>query len=148
MATINREATVHSSADTLWSKLFEDPNRWPDWLTPVRGLEERASGPVRAGSELSARLGNIGGKIRVTEATRGQRLRWKAGPPMLLAMGTGMKGSLELHATGNGSTHVHLKMKSPLMLGPMLKMMSGLNLKDEMTKTIGRIKELGERSEG
>jgi hypothetical protein len=39
-------------------------------------------------------------------------------------------------------------MKSPLMLGPMLKMMSGLNLKDERTKTIGRIKELGERSEG
>lgn len=148
MATINREETVHSSADALWSNLFEDPNRWPDWLTPVRGLEERASDHVQAGSELSARLGNIGGKIRVTEATSGQRLRWKAGPPMLLAMGTGMKGSLELHATGNGSTHVHLKMTSPPMLGPMLKMMSGLNLEDEMTKTIARIKELGERSEG
>jgi Polyketide cyclase / dehydrase and lipid transport len=144
MATINREATVHSSADTLWSSLFEDPNRWPDWLTPVRGLEERASSPVHAGSELGVRLGNMGGKIRVLEATKGTRLRWKAGPSMLLAMGTGMNGSLDIHPTGNGATHVHLTMKSPLMLGPLVRMMSGLNLKDEMTKTIGRIKELGE----
>jgi Polyketide cyclase / dehydrase and lipid transport len=148
MATINRETTVQAAPDTLWSNLFEDPNRWPDWLTPIRGLEERASGPVRSGTELSARLGNMGGKVRVTEATRGQRLRWKAGPPMLLAMGTGMKGSLDFQRAGNGSTRVVLKMKSPLMLSPMLKMMSGLNLKDEMTKTIGRIKELGERNEG
>lgn len=148
MATVNRETTVQAAADTLWSNLFEDPNRWPDWLTPVRGLEERASGPVRAGTEFSVRLGNIGAKIRVLEATRGQRLRWKAGPPMLLAMGTGMKGSLEFQRAGNGSTRVVLKMKSPLMLGPMMKAMSGLNPKDEMTKTINRIKELGERSEG
>ncbi len=91
-------------------------------------------------------LGNIGAKLRVLEATKGQRIRWKAGPPMLLAMGTGMKGSLEFRGTGNGVTHVQLKMKSPLMLGPLMKMMSGLNPKDEMTKTINRIKELGERS--
>lgn len=146
MATIDREATVHASADALWSSLFADPNRWPEWLTPVRGLEERADSPVSAGTELSVQLGNIGAKIRVLEATRGQRLRWKAGPPMLLAMGTGMKGTLELHGTGNGETHVHLKMKSPLMLGPLMKMMSGLDPKDEMTKTINRIKELGEQS--
>ncbi len=148
MATISRETTVHASADAIWSSLFEDPNRWPDWLTPIRGLEEKASGPVRAGTELSVRLGNMGGKIRVIEATRGQRLRWKAGPSMLLAMGTGMKGSLEFQRAANGSTRAVLKMKSPMMLGPMMRMMSGLNLKDEMTKTINRIKELGERSEG
>lgn len=148
MATINRETTVHASADTIWANLFEDPNRWPDWLTPIRGLEERASGPVRAGTELSVRLGNMGGKIRVTEVTKGQRLSWKAGPGMLLAMGTGMKGSLEFQKAGNGSTRVVLKMRSPMMLGPMMKMMSGLKLKDEMTKTIGRIKELGEKTAG
>jgi len=148
MATINRETTVQASPETIWSSLFEDPNRWPTWLTPIRGLEERASGPVRPGTELSVRLGNIGAKIRVIEATRGQRLRWRAGPPMLLAMGSGMKGSLEFQPTAQGATRVLLTMKSPMMLGPMMKMMSGLNPKDEMTKTINRIKELGDRSEG
>lgn len=145
MATIDRETTVHTSADALWSSLFEDPNRWPEWLTPVRGLEERASSPVHAGTELSVQLGNIGAKIRVLEATRGKRLRWKAGPPMLLAMGTGMRGSLEFEGKGNGDTHVHLRMRSPLMLGPLMKMMSGLDPKAEMTKTIDRIRELGEQ---
>src|SRR5579859_2640836 len=148
MATINREATVHASAEALWSNLFADPNGWPNWLTPVRGLEERASAPARAGSELRVRLGNIGAKIRVLEATTGKQLRWKAGPSALLAMGMGMKGSVEIHSTGNGSTHVHLTMKSPPMMGPMMKMMSGLNPKDEMTKTINRIKELGEQNQG
>jgi hypothetical protein len=148
MSTINREATVHATTDALWSNLFEDPNGWPNWLTPVHGLEERATAPVRAGSELSVRLGNIGAKIRVLEASKATRLRWKAGPSALLAMGMGMKGSIDIHPTGNGVTHVHLTMKSPPMMGPMMRMMSGLNPKDEMTKTINRIKELGEKNEG
>jgi hypothetical protein len=64
---------------------------------------------------------------------------------MALAMGMGMKGSLEFQEAGNGSTRVVLTMKSPMMMGPMMKMMAGLNPKDEMTKTINRIKQLSER---
>jgi len=145
MATITREATVQATGDAIWGSLIEDPNRWTDWLTPVRGLEERVKPPVHDGLEFSVRLGKISGKIRVTEATRGKRLRWRAGPPMALAMGMGMKGSLEFQQAGNGSTRVVLKMKSPMMMGPMMKMMAGLNPKDEMTKTINRIKQLSER---
>ncbi len=145
MATIKRETTVRTSGDEIWTALIDDPNRWPDWLTPVRGLEERVSGPVRAGTQFNIRLGKLSGRIRVTEAVKGQRLRWKAGPPMMLAMGMGMKGSLEFQGVRNGSTHVQLRMKTPMMMGPMMKMMSGLNPKDEMTKTINRIKDLSEK---
>lgn len=145
MATIQREATVRATGDSIWSGLIEDPNRWPDWLTPVRSLEERVSGPLRKGSEFGIKLGKVSGKIRITDASKGQRLQWRAGPPMMLAMGMGMKGTLEFKPAGNGATHVVLKMKTPSMMGPMMKMMSGLNPKDEMTKTIGRIKELSER---
>jgi uncharacterized protein YndB with AHSA1/START domain len=146
MATVNRETTVRASADKIWS-LFEDANRWPEWLTPVRGLEENVAGSVREGSEFSARLGKVSGKIRVLEASRGRRLRWKAGPAMMLAMGMGMKGTLELQGNGN-TTRVLLKHKTPMMMGPMMRMMSGLNPKEEMTKTVSRIKELSERSGG
>ena len=142
MATVKRDTTVKATGTEIWGSLIEDPNNWPSWLTPLRGLEEKAESPVRAGTGFGARIGNLSGKIKVTEATSGQKLRWKAGPGPLLAMGMGMKGTLEFHPTGNGSTHVHLTMKSPPMMAPMMKMMTGLNPKDEMTKTIGRIKEL------
>ena len=78
-------------------------------------------------------------------AITGKKLRWKAGPGPLLAMGMGMKGTLELHAH-SGTTHVHLTMKSPPMMRPMMQAMTGLNTADEMTKTINRIKELSEQS--
>ena len=142
MATIKRETTVETSGSEIWNSLIQDPNGWPTWLTPLRGLEEKAAAPVRAGSRFGARIGNLSGKIQVVEVTTGQKLRWKAGPAPLLAMGMGMKGTLEFHPTGNGSTHVHLTMKSPPMMAPVMKMMTGLNPKDEMTKTIGRIREL------
>jgi hypothetical protein len=99
---------------------------------------------VSAGQSFGARIGNLSGRIKVVEAIEGERLRWKAGPGPLLAMGMGMKGLLELH-THNGATHVHLTMKSPPMMRPMMQAMTGLNTADEMTKTINRIKELGER---
>ncbi len=145
---ITREATVRAPADAIWSALIADPNGWTDWLTPVRGIEERVSAPVHEGTEFSVRLGRIGGKIRVTEAAKGQRLRWKAGPSMMMAMGMAMKGTLEFERTGNGSTQVLLKMKTPMgpMGSMMMRMMAGLSAKDEMTKTIGRIKSLGEKA--
>lgn len=144
MATIVREATVNATGDSIWSSLIEDPNHWTEWLTPIRSLEERVSGPVRQGTEFGIRLGNLSGKFRVIEVAKGERLRWKAGPAMMLAMGMGMKGTLEFQRAGNGATRVLLRMKTPMMMGPMMKMMSGLNPKDEMTKTIARIKSLSE----
>lgn len=143
MGTVRREATVNASAQTVWS-LFEDPNEWPEWLTPVRDLEEPVRGTIRQGSEFAARLGKLGGKVRVVEAVPGRKLRWKAGPAMMLAMGMGMKGTIELKSNGS-STVVVLNHKSPSMMAPMMKMMSGLNPKEEMTKTISRIKSLSEQ---
>lgn len=143
MATVKREATVRRAGEEIWTGLIQDPNRWQDWLTPLRGLEERVDQPVRAGMRFGARIGNLSGQIRVVEADRGKRLRWKAGPGPLLAMGMGMKGTLELHPSGD-ATHVHLTMKSPPMMRPMMQAMTGLKVADEMTKTINRIKQLSE----
>lgn len=146
MATIVREETVNAPGETIWSKLIDDPSHWVEWLTPVRGLEERVRGPVRSGTTFGVRLGKLSGKIRVLEAAVGERLRWKAGPAMMLAMGMGMKGTLEFQRAGNGRTRVRLTMRTPMMMGPMMRMMSGLDPKEEMTKTIARIKNLSEQS--
>ncbi len=143
MATIKRDITVRASTEEIWTSLIQDPNGWERWLTPLRGLEGKAVSPVSRGQSFAARIGNLSGKIKVVEAAPGKRLRWKAGPGPLLAMGMGMKGTLDL-AAENGATHVHLAMKSPPMLGPMMQSMTGLRVGDEMTRTIGRIKELGE----
>ncbi len=144
MATIERETTVGVSPEELWAKLVNDPNHWTDWLTPLRGLEERVTPRVSEGLSFGARIGSLSGKIKVVEAITGKKLRWKAGPGPLLAMGMGMKGTLEFHAR-NGATHVHLTMTSPPMMRPMMQAMTGLNTADEMTKTINRIKELSEQ---
>ena len=148
MGVVTREATVNATENEIWAALIDDPNRWPEWLTPLAGLEDEVSGSAREGLEFGARIGRMGGRIRIVEAKRGERLRWQAGPSALLAMGMGMSGTLELHAAGDHATHVHLRMKSPLgpMGGRLMKMMAGLTSKDEMTKTIARIKELSEHS--
>lgn len=143
MAIIKRETLVKAPADTIWDKLISDPNQWGDWLTPIRGFEERVDGPVRKGLEFHVRLGKISAKIKVTEVLPGRRLKWKAGPGMMHMMGMTMRGRLEFQPR-NGSTQVLLRMVTPMMMGPMMKMMSGLNSKEEMTKTIERIKLLSE----
>ncbi len=146
MATIERETTVGRSSDEIWSRLIKDPNGWTEWLTPLRGIDEKVDTPVAAGQSFSVRLGNLSAKIKVVEATEGRRLRWKAGPGPLLAMGMGMKGTLEFESKGE-STHVQLTMKSPPMMRSLMQSMVGLKAADEMTKTIERIKELSEQQE-
>ena len=143
MAIIKRETLVKAPVDTIWDKLISDPNRWGDWLTPIRSLEERVNGSIRKGLEFNVRLGKMGAKVRVTEVVPGRRLRWKVGPGMMLMMGMGMRGTLEFQPR-NGSTHVHLRMVTPMMMAPMMGMMSGLKPKEEMTKTIELIKLLSE----
>ena len=144
MAIIRRETVVSKSANDLWDALISDPNIWPDWLTPLRGLDETVTGSVRAGLSFSVRLGKISAKLKVRKASPGKELQWSGGPPMLLMMGSGMRGKLEFTPAGEG-TKVNLTMVTPMMFAPMMKMMTGLNTGDEMTKTIGKIKELGER---
>lgn len=143
MAIIKRETTVSASPDKVWAKLINDPNGWPQWLTPVRSVEEKVAGSVREGLEFDVKLGKLGGKIKVTEATAGKRLQWKAGPAMMVAMGMAMRGTLDFE-TKNGGTRVFLRMVTPMMMAPMMGMMSGLNSTEEMTKTIDRIKRLSE----
>ena len=147
MATIDRETTVLASGEEIWTNLIQDPNHWTDWLTPLRGLEEKVTPSVSQGMSFGARIGTLSGKIKVVEAVKGKKLRWKAGPGPLLAMGMGMKGTLELEPRG-GRTYVHLRMKSPPMMRPMMQAMTGLNTADEMTKTINRIKELSAKNGG
>jgi hypothetical protein len=144
MATIEREISVDASGRQIWSKLIADPNRWGDWLTPVKGLSEAVDEPIAPGLSFGARIGNLSGKIEVVEAIEGKKLRWKAGPGPLVAMGMGMKGTLELDSH-DGHTRVHLTMKSPPMMRPMMQAMTGLNTSDEMTETINRIKALSEK---
>ena len=111
-----------------------------------QGIEEEVEGHATSGLSFSARVGNLSAKLKVTDASPGKLLRWKAGPPMLLLMGSGMRGQIQLRPS-NGGTRVDLRMVTPLMLGPMMKMMTGINSGDEMTKTIGRIKELGDKQD-
>ena len=145
MAVIKKETFVNAPADKVWATLINDPNRWDEWLTPVRALEERVTGSVREGLEFHITLGKIGGaKIKVVEAVPGRLLRWNAGPGMMHMMGMPMRGTLELEPR-DGSTHVFLKMVTPMMMAPMMGMMSGLNPNEEMTKTIERIKRESEK---
>ncbi len=143
MATIRKETTVSASPNDLWSKLIDDPNTWPEWLTPLRGLDETVSGKVRAGLSFSARVGKLSAKIKVRTVKPGRELQWSGGPGMMLAMGSGMKGKLEFTPAGEG-TKVNLTMVTPMMFAPMMKMMTGLNTGEEMTKTIANIKKLGD----
>ena len=142
MATVKRETTVNASPEEIWTNLIQDPNHWTDWLTPLRGLEEKVSPQVSAGQSFAARIGNLSGKVKV-EAVAGKKLRWKAGPGPLLAMGMGMKGTLELHGS-NGTTHVDLTMKSPPMMRSMMQAMTGFKVADEMTNSVNRIRKLSE----
>lgn len=145
MAVIKRETVVNAPPEKIWSTLIEDPNRWTEWLTPIRALEERVTGSIREGLEFHIQLGKIGGaKVKVIEAAPGRLLRWNAGPGMMHMMGMPMRGTLEFQRR-NGATYVYLKMVTPMMMAPMMGMMSGINPKEEMDKTIERIKRLSEK---
>ena len=144
MTIITRQVTVNASPEAIWDKLIDDPNQWLEWLTPIRQFEESVSGPVRDGLELPVQIGNLGGaKLKVTEAVRGRRLRWKVGPSMMLMMGMGMKGTLEFHSQDN-ATEVSLRMVTPMMMAPMMGLMTGIKPAEEMTKTIAKIKAVAE----
>ena len=143
MAVIKRETTVSASPKDLWAKLIDDPNQWPEWLAPLRGLDETVDGKVHSGLSFSARVGKLSAKVKVGKVLPGRELQWSGGPSMMLAMGTGMRGRLEFAKAGEG-TKVNLTMVTPMMLAPMMKMMTGLNVGDEMTRTIENIKRLGD----
>ncbi len=143
MAVIKRETTVSASPNDLWAKLIDDPNQWPEWLAPLRGLDETVDGKVRSGLSFSARVGKLSAKVKVGKVLPGRELQWRGGPSMMLAMGSGMKGKLEFSQAGEG-TKVNLTMVTPMMFAPMMKMMTGLNTDEEMTRTIENIKKLGD----
>lgn len=144
MAVINKEIVVDATPEKIWG-LIQDPNRWSEWLTPIKALEEKVSGTVRERLEFHIQLGNMGGvKVKVKEAVPNRLLRWNAGPPMAHMMGMTMRGTLELRRA-NGTTHVSLRMVTPMMMAPMMRMMSGIDPREEMEKTIRQIKRLAEK---
>ena len=145
MAVINKEIVVNVPPEKIWSTLIEDPNRWTEWLTPIRALEEKVTGAVREGLEFHIQMGKMGGaKVKVKEVVPNRLLRWNGGPPMAHIMGMAMRGTLEFRRT-NGATHVSLRMVTPMMMAPMMGMMSGLKPREEMEKTIQQIKRLSEK---
>lgn len=144
MATIEREATVNASADQIWGGLISDPNNWPSWLGPLEGLEEKVSPPVAGGMKFGAKIGNMSGKIRILEAEKGRRIRWRAGPGPLVAMGMGMGITIDFSGSGD-STKVNLTAKSTPMMGGMIKAMTGIDPEEAMTNTVNSIKQLSEQ---
>lgn len=144
MPTVKKDIWVDAQPEKIWSRLISDPNRWDHWLTPIRGYEERVTGEVAKGLEFHVQIGKIGGaKIKVVEAVPARRLRWNAGPAMAHMMRMPMRGTLELEPQGQ-RTHATLKMKTPMMMVPMMKMLSGINAKREMEDSISRIKSESE----
>lgn len=90
-------------------------------------------------------LGRIGGaKIKVTQVVTNRGVRFNAGPGMMHMMGMPMRGTLVLHQE-DGGTRVELRMVTPMMMAPMMGMMSGLKPKEEMDKTIQEIKRQAEK---
>lgn len=63
---------------------------------------------MAAGQSFPVRLGNLGAKIKVVEAIEREKLRWKAAPGPLLAMGMGMKGTLEFESKGDSTGRPNL----------------------------------------
>lgn len=145
MAIIVKELTVNAPPSKVWA-LVEDPSLWPTWFTPIRALEERVNGPIREGLEFHFTMGRLGGaKMKVKEVVPNQRVRWNGGPPMAHMMGMTMRGTLELRPFDSGSTRVTLRMVTPMMMAPMMKMMSGLNAKEEIDKSIKELKRQAEK---
>jgi hypothetical protein len=63
---------------------------------------------------------------------------------MMHMMGMPMRGTLVLNQH-DGGTRVSLRMVTPMMMAPMMGMMSGLKPKEEMDKTIQAIKRQAEK---
>ncbi len=136
MPTTTRTVEIGAPPEKIW-EVLSDGNRWPEWLTPIRGLEETAPAVLHEGDEFHVALGKMGGaKIKVTEVTTKRRLRWNAGPGMAHMMGMPMKASLELQLQGVNRTRVVLTMITPMMMAPMMGMMTGLKAKDEVERTV------------
>lgn len=142
MPKVLETATVNAPPERLWPAI-EDANRWPEWLTPLRGeLEERGPAKITPGTEFRAQIGKIGGaRIKIKEVQARRSVAWEAGPGMAFMMHMPMRGRLELTPTATG-TQVTITMRTAMMMVPMMKMMAGLKMRDEMRKTVHQLQRL------
>ncbi len=90
---------INASTDKVW-ELVTNGERIGDWLSPIRGVDSvEPSGPLAAGSKMTATIGNLGGaSLKFKEAEKGRTLRWTAGPFMAYMMMMPMKVELNLEA--------------------------------------------------
>ena len=117
-----------------------------DWLSPIRGVDtvEPTRPTGRAGSTVTATIGNLGGaSLKFKEAEAGRTLRWTAGPMMAYMMMMPMKVELNLEARGD-QTAATITFKTNPMISPIMKMMTGLNFGDEAVATGKKLKQASE----
>lgn len=137
---------INASPDKVW-EVISDGKRLPDWLTPIRGVDTvEPQGPLAAGTQVEATIGNLGGaKLKFKEAEKGRKLRWTAGPFMAYMMMMPMKIQVDLEPRGD-NTSVTVTFKTPMMIAPLMKMMTGLNFGEEAPNTVQKLKQVVEGS--
>jgi carbon monoxide dehydrogenase subunit G len=135
---------INASTDKVW-ELVTNGERIGDWLSPIRGVDSvEPSGPLAAGSRMTATIGNLGGaSLKFKEAEKGRTLRWTAGPFMAYMMMMPMKVELDLEARGD-QTAATITFKTNPMIAPLMKMMTGLNFGDEAVSTGQKLKAASE----
>ena len=131
---------IQAPADKVWG-VITNGERLSDWLSPVSNVEGiEPAGPLAAGSKLEVTIGKIGGaKLNIKEAQRGRTLRWNAGPAMAHMMRMPMKIELDLQPRGETTTAT-ITFKTNPMIAPLMKMMTGLNFKEEAPNTVQKLK--------
>ncbi len=136
--------TVNAAPSKVWSVISEADNLL-NWLSPIKGLEEKESGPITTGRKIKGQLGNANGasfRFKTVEPNRQQS--WNGGPAMAHMMMMPMRASVTIEPAGESGSTVTFRGKIPMMLAPMMKAMSGLDFAEEVVTTTNNIKELAE----
>ncbi len=144
MPVNEHRVTVNASPAKVWSVISEADNLM-NWLSPIKGLDEKETGPITVGRRMKGQLGNASGaslRFKTVEANR--QLSWDAGPAMAHMMMMPMRVSITIEPAGESGSTVNARFKSAMMIAPMMKMMSGLDFSEEVVTTANSIKELAE----
>lgn len=148
MPTHKASTQINASPELVW-EVVTNGRRMAEWLSPVRAVSEVSPpGPLQPGSKLEATIGNVGGaKINIKDARKGRRLYWSAGPQMAHMLGMPMHAEIEL-AGDEKQTQATITFKSNMMMGPLMRMMTGLDFGEEAPQTVSKLKQAVEGGAG